>query len=73
MSSSSRFSAKNQPRKKKGTKIGRKFKGVCLAEVEGGPEYELTLLGEAWYTFAERNASVLCYHSPFLAAVMTPS
>jgi len=25
----------------------RKFKGGCLCEVEGGPEYELTLIGEA--------------------------
>jgi hydrocephalus-inducing protein len=24
----------------------RKFKGTCICEVEGGPEYELTLIGE---------------------------
>ncbi|KAH8070819.1 hypothetical protein JL721_4732 [Aureococcus anophagefferens] len=26
---------------------GRKFKGTCLCEVEGGPEYNIVLLGEA--------------------------
>ncbi|KAH8063156.1 hypothetical protein JL722_2318 [Aureococcus anophagefferens] len=26
---------------------GRKFKGTCLCEVEGGPEYHIVLLGEA--------------------------
>ena len=25
---------------------GRKFKGICLAEVVGGPEYQLALVGE---------------------------
>jgi len=25
----------------------RRFKGMCVCEVEGGPEYEITLLGEA--------------------------
>jgi len=25
---------------------GRKFKGTCLCEVDGGPTYELTLIGE---------------------------